>query len=139
MSVLHERGNTARQQRPGRQEFAKRPHDRADVEQGADAGPRIVDDERTKLDWTGVHHFAIPAYFAFLVIVAQVAGLRAGAKIHPLAKVTVAEETIMALVGIALQDALLNLPGDATVGPNAASLDSAAENTAAAADVAWAL
>ena len=70
------------------------------------------------------------------VVGAQVADLRAGAEVDPFADVGVAEEAVVRLVGVAVQDAGLDLAADAALRPDAAAAQFRTHDVAVGADVA---
>src|SRR5262249_6418556 len=94
---------------------AEGPRAGAGVQQRAQAGLGVVAEEAADLVQAGRHRLAVQRHAHLAVVVAQVAVLRAGAEVDPLADVAVAEEAVVVLVDGPLQHAGLDLAADAAV------------------------
>ena len=100
--------------------------------QGVDAGLGVVAEVGADLHQAAVDRPAADAERDRAVVGAQVADLRAGAEVDPLADVGVAQEAVVGLVGVAVQDAGLDLAADAAVRADAAAAQFRTQNVAVA-------
>src|SRR5947209_563569 len=88
----------------------------AGVDQSTQTGLGVVAEEAADLDQARRHGPAADRNRHFAIIIAQVAALRAGAEVHPFAHITMAQETVMILVGMALDNTRLDLAADPAIG-----------------------
>src|SRR5262249_8162567 len=125
-----------RQQAPRGQELRKRSDHAAGVEQRTQAGLGVIAEESADLAKPGIDRFTTEQDANRSVVVPQVAELRAGAEVDPLAAITMADEAVVILVDIALENAGLALAADTAFRPNAAASHGPAADMRSRADVA---
>src|SRR5438309_956665 len=69
------------------------------------------------------------------VVIAQIARLRARGQIDPFTQIRMAQEAIVVFVGVTLDDARLEFPTDAALGPYRAATELSAHDPAFLADI----
>src|SRR5262249_36842992 len=106
--------------------------------QRADPRPGVVAHERADLDSPAVPQHTAHLHVNRPIVVAQIARLRAGAEVDPLADIGMSEEPVVALVAITLEEALLDLAPDPALRPDTAAANPCCEHLRVRADVAWA-
>src|SRR5262249_41836292 len=85
------------------------------VQEHADAELRVIADNRAKFGSARGNLLAVSQDADRSVIAAQVGGLDTGSEVHPFTDITVADEAIVILVGVAKHEAALDLAADAAM------------------------
>ena len=117
VQIPGERRNEFGQQLAAGYQHGHRPDISAGVQQGANRGFRVIADQGADFRRArGKLRAAVERDLDFRVIVLQVAVGGQGPEVDPLSYVGVAEESVVILVGIALDDRLFHLAADAAHG-----------------------
>jgi len=127
-------------QQAARQQVAENAGVRAGVQERTEASFRVIAKETANFGQSAVHPPAIDRHRYFAIIVAQIAIVRAGSQVHPLSDVGMAEETLVVLVTVTLNDAALDFAADAAIGSKrGAGADVGIVNVRTRTDNTWSL
>ncbi len=143
-------GLTVREQAEGwnvlRQDFISpedvghHSNDGPGIKQGSDARFGVVTDEAAYLRVVGIYGLAVEFNFDGGVIVLEIAVGGQGAEVDPFTNVRVAEETVVVLIRVAVDDGFFHFASHATDGADAATLaDLSTDNLAVSANEAGTL